>query len=261
VKLILASKKDPAAQNIATCLLELYPFRRVGEEEFRYGDAVLAYTEKDSAEIDFVPPFADETIVVSRHVSESHRPTLSVHVPGKPEEKRLGIAKPSTVGSILRALHSIEKKTGLGYEVSLEATHHGPTDLEVPVTFVEIGSSPREWVDRKAGEVVARAVISASTPKCLQAVGVGGPHYSPRHTEACLYTKVWVGHVLPKYVSLDEELLELAVERTQGGVSLFLVDKKGLNSIQRRIVFKASEKLGIKVINTTDAAFQQSFKT
>jgi len=115
---------------------------------------------------------------------------------------------------------------------------------------VEIGSSPAQWRDEGAAEAVARAIMTATTSKVKgrQAVGFGGPHYAPRHSEVVLQTDVCIGHILPKYVSMDEELVKQAIARTCGGVELLALDWKGLSSEQRQLLQRATAKFGLQAI-------------
>lgn len=250
MKLILASENDPAAMNIFARLLELYDFERAsaGRYVIPTEGLTLATIPGESTKLNSLPLPADEVIVASRHASEAGKPSFTTHVPGDIASGRLAMASPRTIKS---ALLSLRKETGvLGgqYEVSLEATHHGPTSLEVPVTFVEIGSRPEQWSDPRAGEVVAQAIMDAasSSIKCTNAIGLGGPHYAPRHTDITLQTDVGVGHILPKYAKFDERLVELAVRRTRGGVDLMVLDWKGLDGEQRKICQNAAKALGIR---------------
>lgn len=243
-RLLLAPLGDPAAENICRHLLRLHPFRAWGKG-YRCGDLVLLPLGEDPLRMTSLPLPASEVLVLSRHASASGIPTLSVHVPGEPAEGRLAVAKPETVGSLLRSLQLVKEEMDLPHRVCLEATHHGPTGLSVPVTFVEIGSEREEWVRERAGEAVARAVLLSAPRECRRAVGVGGPHYAPRHTEAVLKTRCWVGHLLPKYAPLTQELLREAVLKTQGGAELVLSDEEGLNSEQRRTVEEACRRLGV----------------
>ncbi len=254
-RLLLASLGDPAAENICRHLLRLYPFQKLGKA-YRHGDYVLLPSEEDPLRMKSLPLPASEVLVLSRHASTSGIPTLSVHVPGEPAEGRLGVAKPETVGSILRSLQLVKEEMDLPHRVCLEATHHGPTGLSVPVTFVEIGSEKKEWTREEAGEAVAKAVLSPPG-ECLRAVGVGGPHYAPRHTEAVLKTKCWVGHLLPKYAPLTQDLLREAVLKTQGKVGLILSDEEGLNSEQKKVVGEASRKLGITKLTVRQSLSQK----
>jgi D-aminoacyl-tRNA deacylase len=84
--------------------------------------------------------------------------------------------------------------------------------------------------------------------KGRQAIGFGGPHYAPRHTDIVLRTDVCIGHIIPKYVDIDERLARLAVERTRGGVQLFALDWKGLDASARAKIMKIATKIGVTAI-------------
>lgn len=254
MKLILASIGDPAALNIAAQLLELYDFEKcdILPDAYICGNVLLVKITDEATQVTRLPLDVEEIIVASRHASKAGRLSLTVHAPGEPERKELAVASPQTIKSALRELKLARDEFGLPHEVFLEATHHGPTKLEVPVTFVEIGSAPDQWENRKAGEAAARAVMVAATSsqKFTNAVGFGGPHHAPRHTEVVLRTDVAVGHVFPKYLSLDEGLIERAVVCTSGGVKLFVLDRKGMSTEQREICKGVASKFGIRVAHT-----------
>jgi D-aminoacyl-tRNA deacylase len=251
MKLILASAKDPAAGNIAARLLELYDFKECPHLRNAYAlENVLLVTINDEATQIIAPPIeAEEVIIASRHASEAGKPSLTVHAPGEVRKRELAIASPAAIKSALSTLVKMREELGLVYDVSLEATHHGPTKLSVPVTFVEIGSTPLEWCNEKAGEAVARAIMAATKPvKCSHAIGFGGPHYAPRHTKFILETNVGIGHIFSRYASIDEELIHHAIERTSGGVELLALDWKGLNSMQRRTLQYLAEKMNLQLV-------------
>lgn len=249
MKLILASAQDPAAKNIAARLLELYDFEKSPTlpNAHTHEGITLVTIAGNVTQITELSVDAEEVIVASRHASESGKPSLTVHVPGELEKLDLAEASPPTIKTAIRTLVKMRDELGLSHDVSLEATHHGPTRLDVPVTFVEIGSSPEQWSDERAGEAVARAIMVATTSpaECRQAVGLGGPHYAPRHTEVVLRTDVGIGHILPKYIGIDEGLIERAIARTQDGVELLALDWKGMSMGQRRISQQIASKLGI----------------
>ena len=256
MKLILASAQDHAAKNITARLLELYDFEKSPTlpNAHVYGNVTLMTIAGEVTQITELPMDVEEVIVASRHASESGKPTLTVHVPGEPSRLDLAMASPQTIKSALRALVEARNELKLTYNVSLEATHHGPTQLDVPVTFVEIGSSPEQWRDEKAGEAVVRAIMAAATSqmKCRHAIGLGGPHYAPHHTDVALCTDVGVGHILPKYASIDETLLERAIVRTRGGIELLALDWKGMSSEQRQISQRFADRLGIQAMRTRE---------
>jgi D-aminoacyl-tRNA deacylase len=252
MKLILGSAKDPAAVNILSRLLECYSFKKSPSDPnvSVCGEAVLLKIEEESIRLGKLPVQAEEVVVVSRHASESGRPSLTTHAPGFLDRGELAVSSPSTIRALLLELAKAREELRLPHQVSLEATHHGPSHFDVPVTFVEIGSLPEQWRDERAGEAVAHAVMAAisASRECRKAVAIGGIHYAPLHTEVVLKTDVGVGHLLPKYARIDETLVERAIERTSGRVDLLLLDRKGATAEQRSTCQKISEKLGIEVI-------------
>ena len=263
MKLIVASKKDPAASNVTERLFDLYDFEKVSEKPglYKCGDIALAKIPGDATQLREPPFGADEVIVASKHVSETGNPSLTAHVPGDPSKRELAVAAPPTLGAALAELFAARDELGLSYDVSFEATHHGPTGLDVPVTFVEIGSATREWRDPKAGEAVARAIMKAarSPAEGINAVGFGGTHYARRHTEVILRTEVRVGHVFPRYTQLDEGLARAAIERTRGGAGVFALDWKGLKGEQRALMMKIGENLGVQVLRERDILSGKAF--
>ena len=260
MKLITGSVEDPAAKNIIGRLLEFYDFEPMKNQTNAWicESAMLTTMVGEAVRTSLFPFTADEVIFASRHASESGKPTLTAHVPGEISERKLAIASPSTLKSALMELIVARDELGLSYEVSLEATHHGPTELKVPVTFVEIGSSLNEWRDKRAAEAAARAIMTAATSPINgpHAIGLGGPHYAPRHTQVVQKTDVCIGHVLPKYAKIDEELVKHAIARTSGGVELFALDWKGLDSSQRQHVQQIANKLGVRAVRESELLHQ-----
>lgn len=260
VKLIVASRKDPAAKNIRSQLLKLYDFKSSKEnpEFYTYEDVGLISIPDRATQLAALPVDAEEVIFASRHVSRTARPTLTTHVPGEPSEYKLAIASPPTIKAALRELIEARDELELSYDVSLEATHHGPTGLEVPVTFVEIGSSSQRWRDSKAGEAVARAIMAAAREPVegRPAIGFGGTHYARRHTEVVLRTDVGIGHIFPKYISPDERLTKVALARTKGDSIIFVFDWKGLRGKSREQIRAIATKLGVQVVRERDLLAQ-----
>src|SRR3989442_11495457 len=92
-------------------------------------------------------------------------------------------------------------------------THHGPTNLSMPVCFVEIGSGEKEWTDPVLGEIAANAVISAiekTGETYPTAVGFGGTHYSAKHTHICMEGDHAIGHLVSSH-SFDSGVSERVI--------------------------------------------------
>ncbi len=139
---------------------------------------------------------------------------------------------------------------GLGYEVSYECTHHGPS-LDVPTMFVELGSSPKQWTDIKAAEAVARAAIAAVSKQSRYAavLGVGGPHYNAKFTRIALTTPIAFGHIIPKYAvsRVDTEMVKQCVERTLEKVESVILDWKGIKGADKGELRAILNEIGIPV--------------
>jgi len=264
--LIVASKTDPAAMNIADRLIANFGFAHQTEHSgrtlFRKDEVLLLLVEGDSTGLSKLEAYqAKAVICVSRHTSESGRPTLTTHVPSNlgsnahhgGEPRRLAWADPQRLKSALTGLLESSDQLKLGeYSVSLEATHHGPTELEVPVLFVEIGSKREQWLSPKAGEAAASAALKAATmrEKGKSAVGFGGGHYSPKHTTLVVKEDFAIGHILPEYFfdDYDPYVVDQAFMKTLGGCGTAVIDWKGLKSGDRKTLVSTLRRTGIEVV-------------
>jgi len=103
-----------------------------------------------------------------------------------------------------RVVEALETHAPPGYEVGMECTHHGPTDVGVPSMFVEVGSDEPQWEDPDAARAVARAILAlrnvdpdapGENGTRRQLVGFGGGHYAPRFERIVRETDWAVGHV------------------------------------------------------------------
>jgi len=268
---IVASKQDMASLNIKDRLLELYNFVETGDSFegfpiYKFGDILLITTVRDLIYADHLEERfkTDLFVFASRHKSVSGTPALLVHSPGnwvdealfggKPKE--LSVAPPSAIKEALVELAKQKKKLGLeAYDVTLEVTHHGPTSMDIPVVFVELGSSEEQWKDPVAAEAVAHACIKAarSLNKSYKiGVGFGGSHYAPQFTKVVLFSDFAVGHIVPNYVfdKIDREMIVKAVERTHGEVEYALLDWKGLKRKHKDFLIPILEELGLKIERT-----------
>ncbi|MEM4713359.1 MAG: D-aminoacyl-tRNA deacylase, partial [Candidatus Bathyarchaeia archaeon] len=224
--LIAASTKDLASVNIAKLILGSYPFKPVKEKvyatevsgrkvELIMLDEELVYTQNITARY----PALDLIIFISRHSSLSGTPTLSVHTPGNFEKADLGgiprkvsIAPANAMKTALRTMAKLVEEKYLNYKISYECTHHGPS-LDAPAMFAELGSTPKNWEDLEAAEVVAHATMKAVADFDKQtskaALGIGGPHYNEKFTRIALEEDKAFGHIIPKYAvaKIDEAIL------------------------------------------------------
>ena len=260
MRLIVTSQQDLAGRNIYR-ELSGHGFRVRGEFEgkpvYERGDVWLIATEKPQVRASHLDAFFDPDYYVfaSRHRSTSEKKTLTVHTPGnltpdaelggRPRE--LALSEPGAVKAALMELKKIRDERSLDYAVSLEATHHGPSELRKPVLFVEVGSTPREWRDHEAVEAVARAALKAAENRARYeaGIGIGGNHYAPLHTKAVLETDIALGHIIPSYAieALDHAVFREAVEKS--GASFGFLDWKGMKKAQREKMISMAERAGM----------------
>lgn len=267
--LVIASEKDPAGINIQKQIVKNLETLEIGEFEgypvMKHDNTLLATTTLSSVEAEHLENYfqVEKIIFISKHESQTGRPCLTVHTPGnigldtkhggKPGE--LAISHPLCLRTALKTLVDQVDKLGLlEYGVSLEATHHGPTSLKVPTLFIEIGSSQKEWIDKKAASIVAKAAINAS--KCdnkgfQSFVGVGGPHYAPSFTRATLGGRL-VGHIIPRHhlEDMDHELLVQAIKKTVGCVGVLLDWKGTPKNVRDWLKSFVVEKLGLSLVRS-----------
>lgn len=255
---ILASKQDPAGMNIANHLVELFDFEKIQKDQYQFKDCILTFIEKDSVYAEFVEKEFEDTIdfivFASRHSSEAGVPSLTAHTPGNFGAADFGgttgeicFSNPVAQKLALKELQAQKEELHLDFEVSMEATHHGPL-TGIATMFIEIGSQKKQWINPKAGEAVAVSVMKAVSyneydfPK---AVGIGGGHYCQKHTRVMIYREYAIGHVLAKYVPVTEENVKKAVEKN-GGCDAFILDWKG--TPQRSSVAVMLEQFGLPIL-------------
>lgn len=263
MRLIVTSRTDIAGSNIYKKLALDFGFREEGEFEgkpiYKKGEVWLIATEKRQTEANHLDEFFDPEYYVfaSRHRSESGERTLTVHVTGNLTEKaevggrpeELAYSNPAAMKVALTELEKGRKKHNLDYKVSMEATHHGPTELKKPVLFVEVGSTEVEWRDSDAVEVVARAALKAAENRkeYTRAIGIGGNHYAPVHTKAVLNSDISIGHIIPTYAisAVEKDVFSQAIERT--GAEFGFLDWKGMRKEHKDRMREFASECGLEL--------------
>jgi D-aminoacyl-tRNA deacylase len=210
----------------------------------------------------YIAPWADAVIFLSRHSGSPGKPVITAHTPGNfadapygGEPGKLSIAFPYLIKLFL--MEAERNSTGSGYEVAMEPTHHGPS-FDVPTAFVEIGSSEREWVDEKAGEIVAVSLLDAlkklDQSKFEVAVGFGGPHINHHFTEIQLRSSYAISHILRNYDidGASKSSIVSAFERSTPKARVAILDWKSLRSDHKSKIVPILEEIGVEIIKTKD---------
>ena len=264
--LFIASTKDTAGKNIAQNLIERYSFEKLSEtfqnnpvytKKVHSKQTKLLFTNNEIVETQFLEDLFNPQLLVflSRHSSAKAIPTLSVHTPGNLSEAEFG-GEPKTVSTspakamrnALLEMAKLRDEQNLDYEVSYECTHHCPS-LNIPSMFVELGSSPAQWNDQKAAEVVAHAAVAAvsEASNCRVALGIGGPHYNKKFTKLALASQTAFGHMIPKYAleSVDADIIQQCLEKTVETVDSVILDWKGIKGEHKPKIVSALEQLAV----------------
>jgi D-aminoacyl-tRNA deacylase len=267
--LLVASNKDIASLNIKEQILKNYIFDQT-TTDFEGNPAytadvngkrvTLITLNEESVQAQDLPakfPNTKLIVFISRHSSQSGKPTLSVHTPGNfggaelgGIPKMLSVAPATAMQIALKALFHYKEQLRLDYEVSYECTHHGPS-LNVPAMFVELGSSPLQWGDSVAAQAVANAAMTAianfESPANHAVLGIGGTHYNQQFTLMALVGAATFGHMIPKYAvsMVDSDMIKQCVEKTLEKVPLALLDWKGIKSEDKPGLLSALESAGL----------------
>lgn len=275
---IVVSEKDIAGLNIYKKLLEKtdYTEEAIFEKNPVYRidkETLLIKTTRDLLKADHLDSYFDIKywIFASKHKSESKIPTFTVHSPGNWTSDNLYGGKPETLAYtnfllIKKAITSIFKlhqKTTLPHKVSLEVTHHGPTELEKPCVFIELGSHEKHWIESDAASLLADAILEIihdnKKYRFKAALGFGGGHYPEKFTNICIFSEYGTGHIMPKYVSdkIDIKIIREAIKKNNQ-VDIAIFDWKGLRSKIRTAIIQELSKNNIEFIKTSDISLNNT---
>jgi len=213
----------------------------------------------------------DLLIFASRHTSKTARPAFLVHTTGNwTEDVNFGgesqdLSKTSALLHKAGFFSLIEQEFPpqlMEFSLDIEVTHHGPTRLEKPLIFMELGSSKEEWIIDNAGELLAKVIINtifkylefAENKSEIICLGFGGTHYAPNFHRLIRNKNIAISFICPKYYvqQLDKELVEKMVNNTLEKVDYFIVDWKGTNSNDKKHLIPLLEEFKIPIKKTKE---------
>jgi D-aminoacyl-tRNA deacylase len=272
MRILVESRADAASKTIAQALRTHHGFVAADhefegspvEQSPHVPDAALVSIERIHVHAEGLDVGLDaaglrpaQIVFLSRHASQSGRPTLTVHPLGNFAQARVGgesgrftPVPAALMTNTLRRLAHYRTATAFAAEVAFEVTHHGPL-LRTPAFFAELGSDEAAWRDPAGGAIVAAAVVDA-----LQApadddpvlLGLGGGHYAPRFTEAALSKRVHYGHMWPRHHMMQEEdvkALAAAVAAATPGASGYHEHEGTIPTPLRRPLEEAMHAAGL----------------
>ncbi|NLX46955.1 MAG: hypothetical protein GXY70_02095 [Euryarchaeota archaeon] len=278
MRLLVASIPDTASVNIRDRLLEAADWTEEGTYQGRpfytLRDMLMVSMDRLHLHLDHVDRVLghdlerdiDEVVFLSKHRAASGKPTLTMHPIGNfgkadygGKEGELVPASPAFLSGLLRSLSSNAR--GLPFDVSYEVTHHGPF-LDVPTTYVEIGSDETKWGNVEAARAMADSLLNMVPAEGPVVIGVGGGHYAPRFTEVTLSKNVRFGHMIAKHVldgKEDEDVLDMIEKAMRAsGTSSAYVHKKSFSRPEARRLSELLNGAGYEVLEGADLESSQS---
>lgn len=262
---VICSILDEASSNVANRLINKHDFTKDNNSSFKsknYPDMRLHLTNKPSLyadDLDEIYPDAGCFIFVSQHKSASNIPTLTCHTTGNFNEniyggkaREIGICSPWVLKQYFLEL-SGERNNVPQYDITLEASHHGPTSLRKPTLFIEIGSTQREWSDEVAAESLCRAllkVIFHKPRKCEKvAIALGGSHYPSKFNRILLDSEFGLASIVAKHNlrHIDTMMINQLKSKSTEPVSYAIYDSKGMG-VEKKRVLLLLEDSGLKII-------------
>ena len=254
VELLVAYKDDPAGYNMAKHLAS--NMKKTSDDILRgtHYDLLIISTPAISA--DWLEEQYDNYggfIFLSKHASEAGIPALTCHSTGNfsqamygGQDSQVAVPHPDLQKIYLQTLYS-NKSYFPGFDITIEATHHGPTMLSKPTIFVEVGTTLSQWNDIElCGRVatLVHQVMSNPIPRHPVAICFGGTHYSTKFTTEIIKGKHALGTVVPKHALeyLDEKMLRHILARNSMANTAIL-DWKGLGTYKKKV---------FEMLNSTD---------
>ena len=245
MELLVAYQDDPAGHNMAKFLSKEMTLK---DDIFRgeFYDLVIIPTPAISADWLEEKYDYDGFIFLSKHAAESGELALTCHSTGNFSTAKFGgnddqvaIPKPDFQKVYLQTLKKNQSKF-FDFQITIEATHHGPTALTKPSIFVEIGTTEKQWTDESLCNSVAslvHQVLSQPIAEHPVAICFGGTHYPSKFTNELLNGKYALGTVIPKHALdyLDEKLFSHILKQNSMAKAA-LLDWKGLGSNKQKVL-------------------------
>ena len=245
MELLVAYENDPAGHNMAKFLSK--EMTRDGDLfRGKYYDLLIIPTPAISA--DWLDEKYDYEgfVFLSKHAAESGVLALTCHCTGNFSDAKFGgnnreiaIPHPNLQKQYLKELKRNQSQFS-EFQITIEATHHGPTALRKPSIFIEIGTTEKQWNNVELCNSIASIVhhvLSHPIPENPVAICFGGTHYPTKFTNQILDGKYALGTVTPKHAldNLDEQLFSHIISQNSMAQTV-LLDWAGLGPNKSKVV-------------------------
>lgn len=245
MELLVAYEKDPAGYNMAKYLV-----RQMQKDDDTYKgkhfDLTIIQSPAISADWLEQKYRYDGFVFLSKHAAQSGELALTCHSTGNFADAQFGgnphqvaVPHPHLQKAYLQNLWKHRNKYDK-FQITIEATHHGPTALSKPTLFIEIGTTEKEWNDESLCSSVAQIVsdtMSEPRKEWPVAICFGGTHYPEKFTKELIEGKHALGTVVPKHALefLDERLFGHILEQNKKATAA-LVDWGGLGPHKQKVL-------------------------
>ena len=259
MNLLVTSVEDAAGTNMAQTLFgaKLSPEQGIQKcDEFDIlainGPSISA----DSLEAQLDQSY-DGIIFLSKHAAVSGKLALTCHSTGNFTKAKLGgrdfeVAIPYTqiIKNHIQALWN-NRADFVDFDITLEATHHGPTGLHTPSAFIEVGTTNTQWNDAKLCANVAtilRSALSSNQKHSPSAICFGGNHYPKKFTTEAIHGEFATGTIVPKYSleCINDKMMSHIVKQNLDA-KVALIDSNGLGESKSDIL-ELVDKTDLEVI-------------
>jgi len=245
MELLVAYADDPAGNNMAKFLSQ--NMKKDGDL-FRGNCYDLLIIPTPAIQADWLEEKYDYDgfVFLSKHAAESGVLALTCHTTGNFSDakfggnpKQMAIPHPNIQKKYLQKLWE-NKSQFSEFQITIEATHHGPTALSKPTIFIEIGTTEKQWTDVSLCNSIAKIVddvLSVDISSHPMAICFGGTHYPEKFTKQLLEGKFSLGTVMPKHALdyLDDDLFFHILDRNKNAVAA-LLDWTGLGQNKKKVL-------------------------
>jgi D-aminoacyl-tRNA deacylase len=245
MQLLVAYQKDPAGYNMAKFLSKNL---QKDDDIYRGKNFDLVVISSPAISADWLEEkyVYDGYVFLSKHAAESGVLALTCHSTGNfsdakfgGNERQVAIPHPSIQKSYIQKLWK-NKNDFADFQITIEATHHGPTALQKPTLFIEIGTTEKQWNDEQlcnsVGKIVEE-VMNQEQKKFPVAICFGGTHYPEKFTKELIEGKYALGTVIPKHALefLDDELFFHILQRNSSAEAA-LIDYGGVGQYKQKVL-------------------------
>ena len=273
---IVTTDQNICGINIRKTLLDNWDFKETEEifDEspiYKFKNIRMVFSKKDVIFADHLDSLkADYLVIGSRHKSEANKPSLLTHITGNLSSDNSHGGNPLELAyGSTRAIREIylsllkekDKQKLTDFDVTVEATHHGPTNLKTPLIFVEVGSTEVEYNNNNALQSVSNAIMNLCLnhheEEITPSICFGGGHYTTRFNELMELTNVAIGHIFPKYQreNLTSEIVEQMIDKTKEKVKWAIIDRSSLNATLIQIIKDGCSTRGVEVVKAKDVKY------